>query len=183
MDKQELRERNWPVLEERGVARLPNPLRDRIPNFQGAEQPAARADQLPEWQSAKHLKCNPDAPQRPLRLHALEAGKPVFMAVPRPRSEQCFPRLDPRILQGKLAQTANISGASALGKPVAPEELGRIDLLVAGSARVGKGGGYSDLEFAVARQLSCVDEEAPEHVIRTERTFKKPKGLLWNELL
>lgn len=219
MDKQELRERIWALLEERGVARFPRPLRDRIPNFHGAELAAARAAELPEWKAAKRVKCNPDSPQRPLRLRALQAGKLVFMAVPRLKSERCFLRLDPRKLRGKLSQAATIRGASALGESVAPEELGRIDLVVVGSvavnrwgARVGKGGGYSDLEFAIARQFSCVDEEVPvlttvhelqvlaeeipmtghdvpldiivtpEGVFTAEHSFEKPKGLLWNEL-
>lgn len=219
MDKQEIRERVWTLLEERGVGRFPKPLRDRIPNFEGAEQAAARVVELPEWKSANRLKCNPDAPQRPLRLRALEDGKLVFMAVPRLRTERGFLRLDPRSLQGRLSQATTIRGAFALGEPVAAEELGRIDLVVVGSvgvnrhgARVGKGGGYSDLEFAIARELSCVDEETPvlttvhelqvlaghipmtdhdvpldfivtpQEVLRTRRRFQKPKGLLWNEL-
>src|SRR5262245_24694515 len=78
------------------------------------------------------------------------------MAVPRLRAERCFLRLDPRALGGKLAPAATIKGASTLGVPVLPREIGRIDLVVAGSvavdetgARLGKGGGYSDLEFAL----------------------------------
>ena len=77
---------------------------------------------------------------------------------PRLRTERCFLRLDPRTLGGKLAQAATIKGATALGVPVVPNAIGRIDLIVAGSvavhptgARLGKGGGYSDLEFALAR--------------------------------
>ena len=43
-----------------------------------------------------------------------------------------------------------------------------IDLIIAGSvavspdgARLGKGGGYSDLEYALCRQAGLVDEETP----------------------
>ncbi|OLC15120.1 MAG: 5-formyltetrahydrofolate cyclo-ligase [Candidatus Rokubacteria bacterium 13_1_40CM_69_27] len=217
--KQEIRERVWALLEWRGVGRFPLPLGDRIPNFTGAEQAAARAAELPEWTAAGRLKCNPDAPQRALRLRALRDGKQVFMAVPRLTDARCFFRLDPQKLQGKLAQAATIKGAAALGEPVTPVKLGRIDLIVVGSvavnargARVGKGGGYSDLEYALARQLRAVDETTPvlttvhelqvldeeipmtphdvpvdlivtpERVIRAERAFKKPRGLLWEEL-
>src|SRR5215470_15047428 len=87
------------------------------------------------------------------------------MAVPRLRSARCFLRLDPVRLRGKLAQAATITGAALLGEPVLPRALGRIDLVVAGSvavnargARVGKGGGYSDLEWALAYELGYVDE-------------------------
>lgn len=207
------------LLVERHAAWFPFPIHDRIPNFVGAERATARLLELPEWKSARRLKCNPDAPQRSLRRAALEAGKLVFMAVPRLRAERCFIRLDPRKLQGKLGEAATIQGASTLGEPVRPEGLGPIDLVVAGSvavnrrgARVGKGGGYSDLEFAIARELGLVDERTPvvstvhelqlvrgnipmtdhdvpldvivtpERVIRVERAYPKPRGLDWPKL-
>ena len=93
-DKPAIRERVWKLLERRRVGRFPFPLAGRIPNFRGAEAAAARAATLPEWKRARRLKCNPDAPQRPLRLRALAEGKTVFMAVPRLRRERCFLRLD-----------------------------------------------------------------------------------------
>src|SRR5262245_22156058 len=218
-DKQTLRERIWALLERRRVARFPFPTAGRIPNFRGAEAAAARAAALPEWQRARRLKCNPDAPQRALRLRALREGKTVFMAVPRLTDERCFLRLDPARLGKRLAQAATIKGASRLGEPVTPKELGHIDLIVAGSvavnargARVGKGGGYSDLEFALAREAGVVDARTsvlttvhalqvlkddipmtphdvpvdlvvtPARVIRTRTAFAKPEGIRWKEL-
>jgi 5-formyltetrahydrofolate cyclo-ligase len=214
-----LRERTWKRLRERRAARFPFPITDRIPNFVGAERAAALAAELPEWKRARRIKCNPDAPQRPLRLRALRDGKVVFMAVPRLTQERCFLRLDPAKLGGRLAEAATIGGASRLGEPVLPRELGRVDLVVAGSvavnvggARVGKGGGYSDLEFALARQLRSLGEATPvlttvhelqvvdepipmtahdvpldlivtpERVIRTRRRRPKPRGIRWDEL-
>ena len=217
--KPEIRERIWALLTARRVARFPLPLHDRIPNFAGAEVAARRLTELPEWQAARRIKCNPDAPQRAVRLAALRDGKTVLMAVPRLRTERCFLRLDPRTLGGKLAQAATIKGATVLGVPVAPNAIGRIDLIVAGSvavhptgARLGKGGGYSDLEFALARALRLVDDDTPvvttvhemqvldeaipmtehdvpldlivtpERVIRTRRRRPKPAGIFWEEL-
>ena len=185
----------------------------------GAERAADRAAELPEWKRAERIKCNPDAPQRPLRLRALRDGKIVFMAVPRLTQERCFLKLDPATLGGRLAEAATIGGASRLGEPVLPSELGRIDLVVAGSvavnrdgARVGKGGGYSDLEFALARQLGSVTSSTPvlttvhelqllddaipmtqhdvpvdlivtpDRVIRTRHARRKPRGIRWDEL-
>ena len=217
--KQTLRERIWALLERRHVARFPFPVTGRIPNFEGAEQAAARAAALPEWQRARRLKCNPDAPQRALRLRALREGKTVFVAVPRLTDERCFLRLDPARLGTRLAQAATIKGAARLGEPVMPEQLGHIDLIVAGSvavnargARVGKGGGYSDLEFALAREVGAVNARTtvlttvhalqvvtedipmtphdvpvdlvvtPERVMRTRRAFPKPEGIRRHEL-
>src|SRR5439155_1138187 len=84
-DKPEIRERVWALLTARRVARFPLPLDERIPNFTGAERAAERLAETPEWKAATRLKCNPDAPQRPVRLRALSEGKLVSMAVPRPR--------------------------------------------------------------------------------------------------
>jgi 5-formyltetrahydrofolate cyclo-ligase len=218
--KQQLRERIWTLLTRRRVARFPFPIHDRIPNFAGAERAAERAAALDEWTRATRLKMNPDAPQRALRERALADGKVVFMAVPRLRTARCFIELDPRRLHGKLRQAATIGGASALGRLVGPDALGAIDLVVAGSvavnrrgARVGKGGGYSDLEFAIARTLGLVDDRTPvlttvhelqvvrtaipmtahdvpvdlivtpQRVIRTRRAFPRPRGIVWPALM
>ena len=175
--------------------------------------------ELPEWRAARRIKCNPDAPQRAVRLAALREGKIVVMAVPRLRAARCFLRLDPRALESKLAQASTIKGASTFGVPVLPGQIGRIDLVVAGSvavnetgARLGKGGGYSDLEFALARSLRLVGEDTPvvttvhelqvidraipmmphdvpldlivtpDRVIRVRRRRKKPASIFWTEL-
>lgn len=209
----------WTLLERERVARFPLPLADRIPNFAGAGEAAARAAALPEWRAARRLKANPDAPQRPLRLQALREGKLVFMAVPRLREARCFIRLDPAALGRRLAEAATIAGAGRLGEPVTPQALPRLDLVVVGSvavnargARLGKGGGYSDLEFALACALGAVTDETlvlttvhelqvldgeipmtahdvpvdlvvtPERVLRTARAFPRPRGLRWQEL-
>ena len=217
--KQALRQRVWTLLQRRRAGRFPYPLAGRIPNFVGAERAAERAAALPEWRAAERLKCNPDAPQRPLRLRALQEGKLVFMAVPRLTAARCFLLLDPRRLGRRLEAAATIAGAARHGVAVGPEALGRIDLIVAGSVavnargeRVGKGGGYSDLEFALARAVGAVDERTkvlttvhdlqvvpvaipmtphdvpldvivtPTRVIRPRRRLPRPAGLRPEEL-
>jgi 5-formyltetrahydrofolate cyclo-ligase len=217
--KAALRERVWRLLVARRVARFPFPIEDRIPNFVGAEAAAARAAKLPEWKAARRLKCNPDAPQRPVRLRALRDGKVVFMAVPRLAKARCFIRLDPTRLRGRLAEASTIGGATRLGEAVDPDALGTIDLVVAGTVavdtsgrRLGKGGGYSDLEWALARELGVVGARTPvlttvhelqvvraavpmtshdvpvdlvvtpERVIRARGKRAKPRGIRWDEL-
>jgi len=218
--KQALRERTWSLLDHRGVGRFPLPLDDRIPNFAGAERAAERLATLPAWRAARTLKCNPDAPQRPVRLRALREGKIVYVAVPRLRDAKCFLRLDPRqIPAARLPAAATIGGAAALGVPVAPSALPHIDLVVAGSVavdrrggRVGKGGGYADLEFALAAELGAVDARTtvvttvhdlqvvretipmtahdvpvdvvvtPTRTLRAPRTYARPRHIRWREL-
>jgi len=141
------------------------------------------------------------------------------MAVPRLRAAKCFLRLDPARLGRRLAQAATIGGAAKFGEAVGPEALGHIDIIVAGSVavdlrggRVGKGGGYSDLEFALALAAGAVDDDTlvvttvhdaqivrgrvpmtahdvavdviatPTRLIRMRRALPRPAGIDWREL-
>ena len=123
---------------------------------------------LQVWQRAGVLKCNPDSPQLPLRQAALRQGKTLYMAVPRLRQERRFIELDPQRLGRRAAAAATIRGAFRYGRPVAIDELRPIDLVICGSvavnregARVGKGGGYSDLEYALAFTASRLSSDTP----------------------
>ena len=218
MDKQDLRERVWDELDESGEARFPFPPHGRIPNFAGAEQAAERLAETEAWQEAAVVKSNPDSPQRPVRRRALEAGKTVYMAVPRLGEAECFLRLDPATIDD-VDHATTIGGSSEVGEQVGPEEMEPVDLIVSGSvavdeqgSRVGKGEGYSDLEFAILRESGLVDDETvtvttvherqvvdeevspsdhdvpidivltPERGIRTEASGTKPGGIAWDEL-
>jgi 5-formyltetrahydrofolate cyclo-ligase len=166
--KQALREEVWRALTVNKGARFPG-AQGRIPNFIGAEAAAQYLTTLAVWQRARALKCNPDAPQRSVRYAALQAGKVLYMAVPRLRELKPFIALDPaRLGSSELWRASSIQGAFAVGTPVALAEMRPIDLIVAGSvavsgdgARLGKGGGYSDLEYALCRQADLVHENTP----------------------
>lgn len=154
----------WAALSEAGVARFPG-ARGRIPNFTGAEAAARLLASTPEWASADVLKCNPDSPQLPVRVLALEHGKLVRMAVPRLRDDRPFLTLDPDRLPVPPRKAASIRGSSEHGVPTPVEQLGHVDLVVCGTVavnadgvRIGKGGGYSDLEWALASALGLVDD-------------------------
>ena len=215
--KQTIRDRIWTLLEDRHAAAFPG-ARGRIPNFIGASAAADRLAATDEWRSARVTKCNPDAPQRYVRLRALREGKVVYMAVPRLRQARCFWELDPRRLRD-LRAAASIGGAAKAGRGVDPRELPHIDLVVAGSvavsrtgARVGKGGGYSDLEYALCRAMGCIDDRTrvattvhplqlvpgalpetehdfrvdlivtPERILRPRRSRPQPGGIVPGDL-
>lgn len=169
VDKDEVRERVWSELEESGDARFPFPPQGRIPNFAGAEAAADRLAETVEWQEADVIKANPDAPQLPVRRRALHGGKVVYMAVPRLRGEEPFVELDPdQIDEEDLDEATTVSGYDDHGKRVAPDEMRDVDLVVSGcvavtrdGGRVGKGEGFSDLEWAVLRELGAVDGDTP----------------------
>jgi 5-formyltetrahydrofolate cyclo-ligase len=154
--KQEIRERVWELLQREGAARFPG-ARGRIPNFRGAETAAERLAELSEWHAARVLKANPDAPQLPVRRRARKDGKTLYMAVPRLAEDKPFiaVRGDPTIKR-----------ALSEGKRLRIEELEPVELIVCGTVavnregvRIGKGGGFSDLEFALLVERGLVGEE------------------------
>ena len=165
MDKQAVREAVWDDLEDRGVARFPYPPHGRIPNVAGADEACRRLTETPAWRAATTLKANPDAPQLPVRRAALRAGKTVYVAQPRLRDPNPFLRLDPETIEDIDAATT-VSGIGDHGVPVGPEAVPHVDLVVSGSVavttdgtRVGKGEGYSDLEWGVLSELGAVDDD------------------------
>ncbi len=149
-------------MTEAGAARFPRAV-GRIPNFVGAEQAAERLRQTDAWRRARTVKANPDAPQWPVRQRALEDGKTVFMAVPRLADEHPFFLLDPAHLADPPRKASSIKGASRSARRIGVDELEPVDLVVAGcvaagedGARLGKGGGFSDLEFALASEAGLI---------------------------
>ncbi len=213
--KEEVRRRVWRILRERGVARFPFPIEGRIPNFVGAEKAARRLAATRLFRDAEVVFCNPDSPQRPVRELALRAGKTLVMATPRLR--RGFLVLEPGLVPEKHAREAStIRGAFKWGR--ATLEPPPIDLKVTGSVavdrrggRVGKGGGYSDLEYAILREMGLVGDETPvvttvhdlqvvarvprerhdvpvDHIftptrwIETRTPYPKPSGVYWEAL-
>ncbi len=215
-EKDRIRRAVWRALLEQGVARPPFPIEGRIPNFAGAERAAQRLASEKIFQEAEVVFCNPDSPQRPVREAVLRHGKLLVMASPRLRSG--FIVLDPRRIDAKrYSYAATIRGAFLYGE-LRRDNVPPIDLKIAGSVavdpkggRLGKGGGYSDLEYAILRELGLVDEDTPiattvhdlqvvEHVpmtehdvpidwiftptrtVRCERSRKRPPGVIWEIL-
>ena len=165
-DKSALRQMVWQRLMRSGVARFPLPVYGRIPNFVGAEQAAKRLSGLKEYQEAQVVFCNPDSPQRPVREMVLRDGKTLVMATPRLRRGLLV--LEPgRIPKRSIQQASTIRGAFRFGRPVRPWEI-QVDLKVVGSvavapdgARLGKGHGYSDLEYAILVECGALRPETP----------------------
>jgi 5-formyltetrahydrofolate cyclo-ligase len=217
--KDQVRKAVWKAMDREGVSRFPG-AEGRIPNFAGAKLAAQKLAGHRVWKRARVIKANPDSPQTHVRRLALEEGKMVVMAVPRLRDQHPFRLLDPRKLNKKqVREAATIKGALRHGKVVALEELPPIDFVLCGSvavnlsgARVGKGGGFSDLEYALLIEGGLIDEHTivattvhpiqivrehipltdhdlpvdmvatPRAVIELERQYKRPRGILWDHL-
>lgn len=213
IEKARIRQRIWSLLEEKNIARFPRPVFGRIPNFVGAELAAQRLRKLPEYQRAETVFCNPDSPQRPVRENALIDGKVLVMATPRLKSGLLL--LEPRRIPKKAFRRAStIRGAFQWGRKIQPWNI-EIDLKVVGSvavspdgARLGKGHGYSDLEYAILLECGAIKPDTPiittvhdlqvvdgipmspndvpidiivtpTRTIRTARKLPRPRGIDW----
>ena len=141
------------------------------------------------------------------------------MAVPRLAEPKPFVELDPKKLGNKLYEASSIKGAFQHGRPVSLEKMKAIDLVVCGSVavnregvRIGKGEGYSELEFALlvtagkllrnvpvltsVHPLQVVDQSlerkrhdfrvdiilTPDEIIRCPKDKKRPQGIYWDDL-
>jgi 5-formyltetrahydrofolate cyclo-ligase len=181
--KRAVRERIWALLERERAA--PPDVHGHIPAFFGAEAAAERLATLPVWRGAQVVKAVPDRAQLPVRARALEAGKVLYMAVPRLAHEKPFYLLDPANLTVAPLEAASADVAAHVAKSVSVEEMSPVDIVVCGSVavnrqgvRLGKGAGYSDIEVALlgeagligpqtmiittVHHLQLVDEPLPE---------------------
>jgi len=172
------------LLKQQGVA-----IRDpfgHIPNFVGTQKAAERLAGLPIWQRAKAIKCNPDSPQFPVRLRALQDGKRLYMAVPRLTNTRCFVELTAEDLQQRnipLEEAAIARKALTYGRLVSFEEMQAIDLVMVGcvavtrnGGRTGKGAGFADLELAMLKEFGLVQSDTqivttvhPLQIVEEER--------------
>jgi 5-formyltetrahydrofolate cyclo-ligase len=187
-EKQSVRHRVWDILERESAA--PRGVHGHIPNFVGADQAASRLADEPLWRAATVLKSNPDRAQLPVRVRALEAGKLLYMAVPKLATVKPFYRLDFGALTTPFETAASSTGAKDAAELVGLDDMRPVDFIVCGSVavnrqgvRIGKGAGYADIEVALltdagligpsttivttVHQLQVLDEDLPE----TEHDF------------
>jgi 5-formyltetrahydrofolate cyclo-ligase len=217
--KDQARRAVWKAMDREGVSRFPG-AEGRIPNFAGAKLAAAKLAGHRAWKRARVIKANPDSPQTHARRRALEEGKTIVVAVPRLRDQHPFRLLDPRTLSAdQLRDAATIKGMLRHGRVVADDELPDIDLVLCGSvavnlkgARIGKGGGFSDIEYGLLIEAGKIDEQTvvattchpiqilrenlpviahdlpvdliatPRAVVEVERAYARPRGILWDHL-
>ncbi|WP_440059391.1 5-formyltetrahydrofolate cyclo-ligase [Thermogladius sp. 4427co] len=157
----------WRMLEEKGIARFPRPVYGRIPNFEGAEEAAARLLRELKIGRFENVFVNPDSPQAPLRRLLLEKNIKVFVSTPRIR--QGFLLLDPfKIPSTEVWKASTISGMFKYGIAIHPRNMPQIDLFIAGSVavdlrggRLGKGEGYSEIEYGILTHYNLVDDRTP----------------------
>jgi 5-formyltetrahydrofolate cyclo-ligase len=167
--KDELRNKIWRMLEDTGVA--VGPAVSHIPNYVGADMAAWRLAQIPAWQAARNVKCNPDPAQYQLRLRALYDGKVLFCPVPELVQQYPYMRIDPAALEARgvsFELAATHQGYMLHGERIEFDEVPVLDFAICGSvaatrsgSRIGKGGGFADLETGIFRALGKITPETP----------------------
>jgi len=162
----------WEAMEAMRQVTFPQPCRERIPNFVNANMAAELLAQSVEFQRAATVKINPSLAQTQLREFALRAGKRLL--TPSPALEGAFmllldPIANPALREPSMAQyAATKPGALECGVPLDPNDWPielYIDLVVVAAvavcpntgARLGKGLGYGELEWAALYELGAVD--------------------------
>ena len=216
--KADIRSTIWQSLTEQDVSRFPGAY-NRIPHFVGAEDCAQLLQELTVWRKAHTIKMNTDAPQLAIRRAALAEGKTLYLAVPRLKTEKCFIELDPEKLGGRIVLVNSLRGALKYGRLITPREMRHIDIVVCGSvavgrdgARLGRGGGFADLEYGILREEGKIRELTPlvttihplqliltkipmfphdvpvdfiitpKDVIATRSVYPRPRGIYWDQL-
>lgn len=206
-------------MDHQGVSRFPG-AEGRIPNFAGAKLAAERLIRHPYWQQAEVIKVNPDSPQTHVRRLALESGKTLVTAVPRLKEDHPFRLLNPKkMTKDQIREAATIKGALKHGEVLDLEQVPKLDMVLTGAvavnlkgARIGKGSGFSDLEFALLYETDKLDAKVPicstvhpiqilrenllmtahdipldlvvtpRAVIEVEGAFPRENGILWDHL-
>jgi 5-formyltetrahydrofolate cyclo-ligase len=144
------------------------------------------------------IKANPDKAQRAVRARALTEGKVLLHGGAAPGRRAAVLPVDPVQLRISPWEAAAKEGAARAGRKVAAAELPSVDLIVSGSvavyrqgARVGEGGGFSDLEVAflveagvirpdtvlatTVHPLQVVDESCPKPSTPSGWTHRHPR--------
>ncbi|MEG4319385.1 MULTISPECIES: 5-formyltetrahydrofolate cyclo-ligase [unclassified Microcoleus] len=168
-DKDQLRAEIWSSLKQNNAS-ISDPF-GHIPNFVGAKTAAEMLAESQIWQQAASIKCNPDSPQIPVRLRALQDGKRLYMAVPRLTDDRCFVELTAEDLYKHnipLAEAAIAKTAVKCGRLVSFAQMQPIDLVIVGcvavtrhGGRTGKGAGFADLELAMLQEFGLVKTDTP----------------------
>lgn len=215
--KEDIRRKIWMLMEESNVASFPRPVYGRIPNFIGSSIAARKLSEQKEFKQARVVKVNPDSPQSMVRYLALLSGKVLLM--PTPRLKSGFLILNPNKIPKKAySEASSIHGAFKYGKICDVNEIPPVDLIVVGSVavsrdgvRVGKGGGYSEIEYGILREIKAADENTPifttvhdvqiidfapkesfdltvdaiitpTKIIRIKCVGERPKGIIWDKM-
>ncbi len=157
-----------------------------IPSFPGQRKTAERLRKLELYEKAKRIFIPPDSAQFDARLNVLRDRKVLVMATP--RLKDGFYQAHPGTHEHLWPRSIKSSGIRKWGKKLktSKDDIGKIDLMVTGAVavspdgeRIGKGTGYFDWEYAILKEIGCIDGKTP--VIALVHDLQVYRELPWQE--
>lgn len=165
--KQDYRVKVWDHLKRNRLGTYPYPLFGRIPNYNGANEAAARLLDLDEFKAAKSVEVNPDKALERCRILTLEQGKELYVPLPKLKDGLLKKLSTTENNENQLKRIVSRWGIEHTGLPIglSDEQAVHIDMFVLGSVavsrkghRIGKGRGYADLEYAILKEMKAIDD-------------------------
>uniref|UniRef100_A0A4W3JCF0 Methenyltetrahydrofolate synthase domain-containing protein n=1 Tax=Callorhinchus milii TaxID=7868 RepID=A0A4W3JCF0_CALMI len=165
--KWDIRQKVWDYMEANDLANFPRPVHHRIPNFKGAGDACSKIVDLDFFSATREVKVDPDKPLEGIRLVSLQAKKTLLVPTPRLRTG-LFNKIIPPVGASKemLRVCSTARGVKEYSVPVGLDAKVHVDLIVVGSVavsdkgwRIGKGEGFSDLEYSMMVSMGAVDEK------------------------
>ena len=160
--KQSIRKMIWEKMEGSNIS--VSKSYGRIPDFQGSNKASDMLRNSMEWKDSSIIFVSPDTAQKTVRKNAFLDGKDLIMASPK--------LLNGYILLGTTStkdneeEASTIEGAFKHGCKVT--SIPDIDMVVEGSVavdmyggRLGKGGGYGDMEISYLKNNNIIGVETP----------------------
>ena len=136
----------------------------RIPDFHGSTKASELLRNSLEWKNSNIIFVSPDTAQQNVRKNAFYDGKDLIMATPKLLNGYII--LDSKYTNGNEEEASTIKGAFRHGGKIT--SIPYIDMVIEGSVavdiyggRLGKGGGYGDIEISYLKNNNLIDEETP----------------------
>ena len=159
-----IREDIWDSLTQKNLSVSSKSPYGRIPNFKGSGAAAKLLRTTNEWIESEIIFSSPDSAQRTVREYALKDRKILIMASP--KLKKGYLLIDPIKTLNKEKMASSIKGAFKLGKSI--QNIKAVDMVVEGSVavdlngnRLGKGGGYGDMEISYLFNMKAIDDKTP----------------------
>ncbi len=160
--KESIRKMIWEKMENSKISKSNSNC--RIPDFHGSTQASELLRNSLEWKDSKIIFVSPDTAQQNVRKNAFYDGKDLIMATPKLLNGYIL--LDSSCTYGNEEYASTIEGAFKHGRKIT--SIPYIDMVIEGSVavdmyggRLGKGGGYGDIEISYLKDSNLIIEETP----------------------
>ncbi|MGB9937001.1 MAG: 5-formyltetrahydrofolate cyclo-ligase [Methanobacterium sp.] len=163
-NKKILRKKVWDDLTNNNLIIPPKSAYGRIPIFKGSTEAAELIITTNEYLESNIIFSSPDSAQIKVREYALKDKKTLIMATPKLKNGYIL--IKPENVTGVEEYASTIEGAFKAGELI--DSFPKVDMVVEGSVavdlhgnRLGKGGGYGDMEISHLFQENVISDKTP----------------------